>query len=205
MSENSSNEKPTFLSNALLQIIPVMIGVFLGLWANNWSEDRKQIKMETQVLQRIKQDIESNKKQLENVIDYHRSLSDSVKVIMEKGDFEILQKTRLEIGRDNPYSIWEGTRTGRLRDAGYQTAIVTGVLAELDFEMVSLLSEIHQDELNYANMSNNYLQTAINMDVETRLIDQILFVNSFSIDITYVEEDLIRLYDLTLEKMKAIN
>ncbi len=192
--------KPNFISNIFLQMLPVMLGVFLGLWANNWNEDRKLKQLETKVLQKIKQDIESNQEYLGNVIVYHESLGDSAKAFVTKINPKLLFKPAYEIEEDRP-DFWRGTRTGNLRDAGYQTAIVSGVLADMDFELVSLFSEIDRAQSSYSLMANNYLQTIINQNSETKVVDYLAFVMSFSKDISIAERNLIELYDLTLSKM----
>lgn len=192
----------SIISSLFWQVLPVMLGVFLGLWANNWNEDRKQEKLQKQVLLKVKEDIESNKVQLENVLEYHEWLGDTATAILNAGDFNILRKSLFEMGRGNPYHIWRGTRTGALRDAGYQTAVVTGILAGLNIELVSLLSEINRSQLNYASMSNNYLQTVINIQTDSKILDQILFASAFSNDISIAEKNLIHLYDLALGHFK---
>lgn len=200
MTVTNKSSKSNFLSNIFFQMLPVMLGVFLGLWANNWNEDRQLKKLETKVLQKIKQDIESNREQLTSVIEYHESLADSANAIIKKIDKKLLFKSAYEIGDDSP-TFWRGTRTGNLRDAGYQTAIVSGVLADMDFELVSIFSEIDRAQSSYSLMSNNYLQTIINQNSDTKVMDYLVFVMSFSQDISIAEKNLIELYDIALDKM----
>jgi len=200
MSETTKSSKSNFFSNIILQMLPVMLGVFLGLWANNWNEDRQQKKLEIQVLEKIKQDIQSNREYLGSVIEYHQSLKDSADAAFKIFDEKILFGSRFEI-QQSKSNFWRGTRTGDLRDAGYQTAIVSGVLADMDFELVALLSEIDRAQSSYTLMANNYLQTVINQNSETKVIDYLVFVISFSTDISIAETNLIELYDLVLKKM----
>ncbi|MFK8005976.1 MAG: hypothetical protein AB8H03_06380 [Saprospiraceae bacterium] len=200
MTLTNKSSKPNFISNIFLQMLPVMLGVFLGLWANNWNEDRQQRKLETKVLQKIKKDIESNRENLVDVIEYHESLADSARATIARIDKRFLFKSAYEIEDDNP-TFWRGTRTGNLRDAGYQTAIVSGVLADMDFELVSLFSEIDRAQSSYSLMANNYLQTIINQNSDTKVMDYLVFVMSFSQDISIAEKNLIELYDLAMTKM----
>lgn len=200
MSVTQKSSKPNYISNIFLQMLPVMLGVFLGLWANNWNENRQLKKLEAKVLQKIKQDIESNRAQLENVIEYHQSLADSAQAAFATYDEKLLFKSRYELERSKS-NFWRGTRTGNLRDAGYQTAVVSGVLADMDFELVSLFSEIDRAQSSYSLMANNYLQTIINQNAETKVIDYLVLVISFSTDISIAETNLIELYDLALAKM----
>ncbi len=200
MTVNNKSSRQNFISNIFLQMLPVMLGVFLGLWANNWNETRQLKKLETKVLQKIKQDIESNRENLTNVIEYHKSLADSANSIFARIDQKLLFKTIYEIEDSKP-SFWRGTRTGNLRDAGYQTAIVSGTLADMDFELVSLFSEIDRAQSSYSLMANNYLQKVINQNSDAKVMDYLVFVLSFSQDISITEANLIELYDLALAKM----
>jgi len=200
MTVTNKSSMSNFASSFFLQMLPVMLGVFLGLWANNWNEGRQLKKLETKVLQKIKQDIASNRAQLRNVIEYHQSLADSAQSAFATYDEKLLFKSRYEVERSKP-NFWRGTRTGNLRDAGYQTAIVSGVLADMDFGLVSLLSEIDKAHSSYSLMTNNYLQTIINQTSDTKVIDYLVFLISFSTDVSITEKNLIELYDLALSKM----
>ena len=64
-------------------------------------------------------------------------------------DKKLLFKSAYELEGDGP-TFWRGTRSGNLRDAGYQTAIVSGVLADMDFELVSLFSESDRAQSSYS-------------------------------------------------------
>lgn len=200
MTVTNNSSKPNFISNIFLQMLPVMLGVFLGLWANNWNEARQQKILETKVLQKIKQDLESNRKSLVDVIDYHMSLADSANAVMARIDEKSLFKPIYEIENNRP-TFWRGTRTGNLRDAGYQTAIVSGVLADMDFELVSLFSEINRSQSSYSLMANNYLQAIISQNSDSKVMDYFVFLMSFSQDISIAEKNLIELYDLAISKM----
>ena len=50
------------IGELIFQIIPVMIGVFLGLSVANWSEDRKKETRSDALVETIKNEIQSNKK-----------------------------------------------------------------------------------------------------------------------------------------------
>ena len=201
MSNQSSAKKTSVLSIILTTILPVMLGVFLGLWANNWNEGRKKRTLETQVLQKIEQDIIANKKQLEDVLGYHKALGDSVQSLYQKISSADLLKPIYEFKSEQDF-FWRGTRTGPLRDAGYQTAIVSGILADLDFEMVSLLSEVNRVQENYEKISSMYTESAINKNSQSKVIDYISFTEFFSYDISITEEELINLYDITLKELQ---
>jgi len=201
MSNEPSVKTTSVLRIILNTILPVMLGVFLGLWANNWNEGRQKRALEKQVLQKIEQDIIANKNQLEEVIDYHKSLSDSVQIFYQKLSRADLLKPIYEMKTKQGF-FWRGTRTGPLRDAGYQTSIVSGVLADLDFELVSLLSEVHREQENYEKLSAMYTESAINKNSQSKVIDYISFAEFFSIDISITEEKLINLYNIALKELQ---
>ena len=201
MSQQSNSSKTSFLKTILNTILPVMLGVFLGLWANNWNEERQSKSLETEVLQKIEQDIKANKQQIEEVLDYHKSLKDSVRTFYSTMSKQELLQPFHEVSMQQDF-FWRGTRTAPLRDASYQTAIVSGVLAKLDFEMVSLLSEINQGQKNYEKLSSIYTESAINKTTEMKVMDYLSFAEFFSYDITSIEEKLLNLYDIALKELE---
>lgn len=202
MSESINSPKTSILKAIVATILPVMLGVFLGLWANNWNEGRKSKSLETEVIQKIAQDIKANKQQLEEVFDYHKSLSDSTHMYYREMSNQDLEKSFFDFMSGGEGFFWRGTRTAPLRDAGYQTAVVSGVLAKLDFKMVALLSEVNQAQKNYEKLSSMYTESAINKTSQMKVVDYLSFAEFFSYDISAIEEKLINLYDITLKELE---
>ena len=190
------------IKSILFQILPVMLGVYLGLLANNWNEEKKSRRLEQQILIKIKAEIEGNKKQIEANFDYHKMLLDTATAFYQTGDIETFLAPAYKSGQSN---FWRGTRTSRLKSSAYQASISSGVFANLDIDLITLLSELYAVQEDYAKMSNLYLQKVIDLTPESSVFTYLSFVRSFSQDIYYQEKSLLKLDKTVLEKLKENN
>ncbi len=185
----------------LLQMIPIMLGVYFGIIAGNWNESQKKIALGHQLLEKIEADILSNQAQIQNVIEYHHTLRDTSWKAFRELPKELLNTPMTEIP-DTINWFWRGTKTSTLKNAAYQTAIVSGVLADMDLELVSLLSAIDKEQKNYENVGALYVETIINMSTRAPLADYVSFTTFFSGDIVYIEEKLLKMYEEVLVVLK---
>jgi hypothetical protein len=180
---NQMKEKITIwkkIKEFLFQMIPVMLGVYLGIVAGNWNADKQHTQLKAQVLEKINTEVKSNKKRVENAIIYHKQLSDSVKIAFATIPPELLKLSVTELPDTIAQVFWQGTRTGTLKNSGYQTALATDVLANLDVNIVSLLADIESQQRNYEEVGSTYVNTIINKGGDTKLIDFLNFIKFFS-------------------------
>lgn len=65
------------IGEIILQIIPVMIGVYLGFIVSNWSETNKTNSQTELIRKNIVAEIKSNKSKIKQVLEYHVMIRDS--------------------------------------------------------------------------------------------------------------------------------
>lgn len=68
----------------LLEIIPVMIGVFLGFLISNWAEGRKKTSQTEMPRKNIVGEIKDNMAKIYDVIGYHEMLRDSSRYYLNR-------------------------------------------------------------------------------------------------------------------------
>ncbi len=185
------------LKKVLIQILPVMFGVYLGLVGNNWNENRKNIKLEGEVISKLITEIQDNKAQIASVIDYHKMLADSSEAFFQNWDPETYMQPAFQSPETS--SIWRGTRTGKLKTAAFEAAIVSGVFANLDVDLLTRFSEINRTQLSYEQMSAIYLQRVIELSPEQPVITYATVINSFANDTYLAEKQLLGLYNEMLD------
>lgn len=86
----------------LIQIIPVAIGVYLGLIVNDWNSNRQAEQRKAQSEELIIQEMKVNRAKVEEALSYHLMLLDSLEGLLQK-----------ESPGFKDLGFWNGTRTPR--------------------------------------------------------------------------------------------
>ena len=177
----------------LFQIIPVMIGVYLGFLVSNWSEG-KQRKAESQKLvDNMLVEINQNKTRVKQVLDYHQMLRDSSRAILQS-NAKLVQP-----------DYFEGTRRIRLANSAYNTGIQTGIINELSIDKIEIINKVYTFQNDYNQYGNMMMASLINQDFSDQEGDLKKIVRFLSVtmtDLVIKENDLLAGYELMEKKLK---
>jgi len=170
------------IKEILIQIIPVMIGVYLGFLVTNWST-RKQEKARSEFLvENIIKEIEINEKLLKNVIEYHTMLRDSSRYYSR------------EVVEFNKPQFFEGTRIIKLSNSAYNTGIQTGIINELPLDKIQSINQLYTYQNDYNEFGNLIMASVLNFDLSDNPNDMKKIARFLSVtmtDIAIKENDLI--------------
>lgn len=180
------------LGDIILQIIPVMIGVYLGFVISNWQDNQKRTTQSQTLVDNIKSEIETNKYMIESVIEYHKMVRDSSRHFANSET--IIKKP----------TFFEGTRTRQLSGSAYNTGVQTGIINELPLHKIQVLNNLY----NFQDFNNEYSKMIMNglitMDF-TESDDAIKKIASYlsltMTDIVIQENHLLELYEETLKTL----
>lgn len=181
------------IGELLFQIIPVMIGVYLGLVASNWSENKKTRHKSEVFVENLLSEVEMNQKNLEKVIDYHVMLRDSTE------HYSNLENKVVNL------SFFQGTRTPTLIDSAYDTGIQTGVINELPLDKIQSINHIYTLQKQYNDMGKLIISGLLNQDFsgsDENIVEIARFLSVVMNDVVYAENDLIAGYELLNSKLK---
>ena len=79
----SEGKSAKYLKYAIGEIVLVVIGILIALQINNWNENRKEAKMEIEVLQEIAENLEEDILSLENDIYLNQTSIKNIRIIEE--------------------------------------------------------------------------------------------------------------------------
>jgi flagellar biosynthesis GTPase FlhF len=166
----------------IVQIIPVMIGVFLAFLVSDCSEETRIRQKRDQMVEMLTTEVSENKKKIEQVIDYHKMLLDSTSYYA--------QPSRKLVGKPN---FFKGVRTITLSHGAYQSALQTGLISELDLEQIQMINELYQSQEAYNNYNNMILEGLVTQDfVNPNQRDRVLrFLSVAMYDVVVKERDLL--------------
>lgn len=182
------------IGEIILQIIPVMIGVYLGFIVSNWSETNKTNSQTELIRKNIVAEIKSNKSKIKQVLEYHVMIRDSSRIYQKSS--ELSEKA----------SFFKGTRTVILTNSAFDTGIQTGLINGLKFEEIQAINNVYTLQSAYKDFSNLLLSGLINTisfqenDFETRNFYGFLAVTMT--DVVIQEQKLMQDYDDLLKKIE---
>jgi len=178
------------ISDLVIQIISVTIGVFLGFVISDWSENRRESNKQVLLLKNIEAEINSNRRKVEKIIDYHMVVRDSSRHFLKQND---TNQTRV--------LFFKGINTVTFDNSAYQTGIQTGLLNTMDFDLIQSLNEIYTKQRSYEDFANLLLAGLINMDTgDDGMSPKKLanFLSTSMTDLVIKEKELSQIYDKTL-------
>lgn len=180
------------IGELLLQIIPVMIGVYLGFIVTNWGENRKSRKQAETLIANILSEIEINQGRLENVVDYHVMLRDSSRYY-----------SNAQVRMTKP-RFFEGTRVVRLTNSAYTTGVQTGVINELPIAQIQAINQVYTFQNDYNEFGNLMMASLLNRDFsenEENMRAIARFLSVSMTDVVIKENDLLEGYAMIKKKL----
>lgn len=177
-----------YLKNAAGTFLPVLLGVYLAIWAGNCNEARKTQAQLTKIQEALHSEITLNKEDIKAGLVYHKNLRDSIELETKGTD----ENTIEDISPIELFKHWRGTRMGKLRHGAYEAAMASGVLTEMEIEELTQISNLYIQQENYDRLGIHYLGRVGNIGSESSTLDGFLFMNSFCLDAIYAEEDLLK-------------
>lgn len=142
------------IGEVILQIIPVMIGVYLGFIVSNYSESNKT-KSQTELLrQNIVAEIQSNKKKITEVLEYHIMVRDSSRYYRSITEFTQMP------------TFFKGTRSITLINSAFDTGIQTGLINSLEFQEIQSINNVYTMQSAYKDYNNLLLSGLITIQFQ---------------------------------------
>jgi len=193
----TENKLSKYLLYAIGEIFLVFIGIFMALQFNNWNEEKKIQKNITTTLNLLKDEINTNKKSISNVKDYHIMIRDTLRKIE-------MPKTEEDISKS--LGFWQGMRTPRLRDAAFQTSIQAGVSKEFNPSLLNTLNNLYTYQESYNESTSQSTQIFFNADfTDANSFGKTMAKVQMTMnDLYYYEKELTELYDYNLKKIDSI-
>lgn len=142
-------------TNLLIESFSVIFAVLLALFVNEWREDISDKRAAADALDKIVIEIKENKSNLENSIDVHKKTISDLKQLVKIA------------GGNVPDSIFQGYNFELMKKISWEAAVLTDVIHNLDFKLVSKLSGIYAEQDFYSSLIN-------------KMMDRIVFESKYS-------------------------
>ena len=194
LTEQVSAAMKKILVSVLSQIIPIMIGVYLGFALNNFGESQKLNRKLDTYTEMLKNEISDNLDQVQGVQEYHVSLGE---------DFQKLLRSEDLTTAFREYTFM-GLKPGFVNNSAYNTGIQTGIIQEFPLEQIQSINRLYTLQNRYTTFNDNLISTFMSQkfpetesEIRSMLISMVMNMN----DIRGFESELVGFYSDILEEI----
>ncbi len=185
------------IKNSLVQItkemIPVILGIMIALWINNWQKNKEDKVFISHVFQSIQKEHAENIEELQDIIALHESFDDSIGYYIE--DDEIILGQLIQ--------IVGGLKVVLIGNISWK-AFIGNDIRLLDFEIVKYLSSIDEQKDLYQKQTqllSNFMLEKIYSKSE---LDKNIFLGLLN-DLLGTEKELLKDHLELQELLKVID
>ena len=184
-----------WLIKAILEIIPIMIGVYLGFLVSDWGTARDRHEQSQVLIESIKAEIKANRALLTKVVDYHTVLRDSSTHYFNNPD----------PGLSKP-GYFQGVQILPLSDSAFRTGIQTGIINELPLSQIQALNKLYTAQEMFNNYGSIILSGVVSLDMSDKA-ETYRRMNGFLMmtmnDVVSLERNLIASYGKMFDDLEA--
>jgi len=152
MSLGSEERGKSFL-NLLLEVVPVTVGVFLALWANNWHEDREHRAQAQAALRNFVGEMETNLQATQRYRPYHEALAGELVQFLRSKEPPSEDRFSKEVH-------FEGVRPVIYEHTAWDLALATQALSYLKPDLAFDISKVYTQQNAFQTLENSFLASA---------------------------------------------
>ena len=186
-----SSKIAEWLPKALLESVLIVISILLALGLDEWKEDQEIQALIDRTLMNFTHELIQNKSRIEDVKAYHQGVWQILERRNNAPEAASLSEFR---------NIMDTMQPIVLTSSAWQTAVATGALARMDFELVSALTLTYNSQMRFDENYNSMLKSLL---APSSLNDQNLDITMknatrFVANVTSAESELSAYYAQTL-------
>jgi hypothetical protein len=184
-----------WLPRALVESILIVLSILLALGLDEWQEEQEIAELIERSINNFTNEVRRNKSRIEDVSAYHQGVE------------QLLNKRHLSGGMNNVdefRNVMDAMQPVVLTNSAWQTAVATGVLGRMDFELVSALTLTYNTQLRFDEKYRNALRTlrSPNNLNNQNLKFTVVNATQFVADVTSSEAELSIYYDQILDMLR---
>ena len=187
---------PKWLPQALFESILILFAFLLAFTLDGWKDDRKLEHLIAYSINNFENEIKQNNLLIKDVMVFHKGIQQVLQNQNSKGNFNSIAKFR---------NVMDAMKPIVLSNSAWETAVATGALAQMDFELVSALTLTYNMQTRF---EENYRATARTLLSPNSLTEQNLehtlyATTHFVTEVTAQEAELAIFYNQMLIKLRS--
>jgi hypothetical protein len=178
-----SSPQRALVWKALLEVVLISAGVFLGLAAEQWRSDRQHRDQAHQALQRFKTEIEANRAAVMKNQDYRARIRKDITAYL---DPRLRPTVNLQM---------EGIKPVNFEHTAWDLALVTQSLADIDSTLAFELARVYGQQQIYTSLTGGLMQAMYLRPPSENLTAFLHSVKIYLDDIVEFDPGLVKMYD----------
>ena len=170
------------LSQITKEMIPVILGIMIALWINNWQKDKEDQAFLSHVVQSIQIEHEENIMELKEIIPVHNNLIDSIKLYMD--DDELIIGEFL--------NMTDGFKIALIGNTSWKS-FISNDFKMTDFDLIKNLSMIDEYKIAYNEQIKRISDFIFKNIKSADQVDKDIFLFVIQ-DLIDLEEDLLEVH-----------
>jgi hypothetical protein len=185
----------SWLPRTIVESALIVISILLALTLDEWQEDLEIQELIDRSIVNFQNELTQNKSRIEDIGVYHRGVLQVLQRRTFVSDSESLEEFR---------NVMEALQPIVLTSSAWETAVATGALGRMEYELVSALTLTYNTQLRFDDDYRSTLRlllSPINLNKENLPITT-YNAGRFVTDVTSAESELSVYYAQTLELIK---
>lgn len=174
-----------------LEVLLISVGVFLGLAGEQWREDRRHHKLAESSLRDFRAEIQTNRKAVEAVKDYHAGLLKSLQAYLAK-DHKTRNTADVQI---------QGLRFVTFDQTAWDLALTTQALTYINRDLAFELSRVYNVQKTFNALTQGMTQAMYVLPWQDNFDGFAGAAETYYGDAVYLEPKLIGLYDELIRRI----
>ena len=174
-----------------LEVLLISVGVFLGLAGEQWREDRRHHDRAESALRNFRSEIQTNRKAVEAVKDYHAGLLKSLQAYLAK-DHKTRNTADVQI---------QGLRFVTFDQTAWDLALTTQALTYINRDLAFELSRVYNVQKTFNALTQGMTQAMYVLPWQDNFDGFAGAAETYYGDAVYLEPKLIGLYDELIRRI----
>ena len=185
-----------WLPRALVESTLIVMSILLALGLDEWQEDQQIQELIDRSIGNFQNEISQNLSRIEDVSAYHQGVGQMLFSRIDREEGQSLAEFR---------SVMDAMQPVVLTYSAWATAVATGVLGRMDFELVSALTLTYNTQQRFDENYRSELHTLMSPSSLNQQNLDLTIVNAaqFVSRVTSREAELAVYYDQTLDLLSA--
>ena len=195
---HSTHHSRSILS-LLVEVAMIVVGVFLGLAAEQWREGRHEHDLALASLRNFREEIITNQAQLTRVRSYHEALARNLQSFTEEKAPHTFRRFLVDVK-------FQGMRTVTLERTAWDLALATQALSYMKPDMAYAISRLYTRQQTFQTIENGFMQSAFTPTVfadTSNTVGLTIAMMAYMGDVNIQEPSLLKAYDVMLPKLDS--
>lgn len=187
------------VSEYLIQLILVVVGVFLGILASEWKASNNLKANQQEVLNNIKLEIQDNLEIVKRAQNNRTKFNKSLDSLYASLNDEIVKEPLFDRNFNERFPNWKGIGVGQLSSAMFEMAKYSNLLSSMDIKIASQLSKTYAVQDGLKKTRDTFIEKFFDFNSQTTYSDALRIMSAIRQELGSFEIVLLEEYSKTLE------